>query len=156
MDKRKRRCEMESLWWGKPGGFPNREPQFSLKIVPSLPSCDLYNLNATYHGIIIMVDQYLELDFEPDLGELICLHEQAQKLTILLVRTGDDFNLCAPINLDGLRTNGFCFHIARSEVSANRDNVVRISLETAVKFVSNLQQREVDTHPQTEAVQDWE
>jgi hypothetical protein len=57
-----------------------------------------YNLNATYHGIIIMIDQYLDADFEPDLGELICLHEQAQRLTVLLVRTGDDANLCAPKN----------------------------------------------------------
>jgi hypothetical protein len=34
-----------------------------------------YNLNATYHGIIIMMDQCLEPDFEPDLGELLYLHE---------------------------------------------------------------------------------
>jgi hypothetical protein len=115
-----------------------------------------YNLNPTYHGIIIVMDQYLEPDFEPDLGELIDLHEQAQKLTVLLVRTGDDSNLCAPINFEELRTNGFCLPLARSDVSATCDDVVRVSLATAVKFVSDLHQREVDTHPPTEAVRDWE
>ena len=114
------------------------------------------NLNATYQGIIIMMDQYLEPAFEPDLGELIDLHEEAQKLTVLLVRTGDDSNLCAPINFEKLRIDGFCLPLARSDVLATSDDVVRVSLATAVKFVSDLHQREVDAHPPIEALRDWE
>jgi hypothetical protein len=102
-----------------------------------------------------MMDQFLEPDFEPDLGELIYLHEQAQKLTVLLVRTGDDFNLCAPINFVELRTDGFCLPLARSDVSAAYHDFIRVTLATAVKFVSDLYQTEVDTHPQPEAVRDW-
>ncbi|PMD18515.1 hypothetical protein NA56DRAFT_706747 [Hyaloscypha hepaticicola] len=44
----------------------------------------------------------------------------------------------------------------RSDVPATRDDVVRVSLATAVKFVSDLHQKEVDAHPPTEALRDWE
>jgi hypothetical protein len=81
---------------------------------------------------------------------------RGQKLTVLLVRTGDNSNLCAPINFEELRTNGFCLPLARSDVPATRDDVVTVSLATAIKFVSDLHQREVDTQPPTEAVRDWE
>jgi hypothetical protein len=120
------------------------------------PDPRAYNLNATYQGIIMMMDQYLEPDFEPDLGELIDLHEEAQKLTVLLVRTGDDSNLYAPINFEKLRIDGFCLPLARSDVPATSDDVVRVSIATAAKFVSDLHQREVDAHPPTEALRDWE
>jgi hypothetical protein len=127
----------------RPGGRPWPDPR-------------AYNLNATYQGIIIMMDQYLEPDFEPDLGELIDIHEEAQKLTVLLVRTGDDSNLCAPINFEELRTDGFCLPLGRSDVPATSDDVVRVSRATAVKFMSDLYQREVDAHPPIETLRDWE
>lgn len=113
------------------------------------------NLCATYHGVIIMMDQYIDPVFDRDLGELIDLHEQAQSLTVLLVRTGDDSHLRAPINFEELRANGFCLALARSDILATHDDVVRVSLATAIKFVSDLHQREMATHLQTNAVPDW-
>ena len=102
-------------------------------------------MDAIYHGIIIIIEQFFEPDFEPDLGELIDLYKQAQKLTVLLVRTGDDSHLCAPINFEQLRTDGLFLPLAGSDVSATGDNVVRVSIATAVKFVCDLHQREVET-----------
>ena len=86
----------------------------------------------TYHGIIMMITSTLNLILSRTWAS-IDLHEQTQKLTVLLVRTGDDSNLCAPINFEELRTDGFRLPLARSDVSATRDDVVRVSLATAFK-----------------------
>ncbi|KAE8449365.1 hypothetical protein EG329_008266 [Mollisiaceae sp. DMI_Dod_QoI] len=102
------------------------------------------------------MDQYIEPNFEPDLDELIDVHEQAQELNVLLVQTGDDSNLSAPIIFEKLRNDGLRIPLARSDISATRHDIVRVSIATAVKFISDLHQREVDAHPQTEAARDWE
>ena len=100
-----------------------------------------------------MIDQYINPTFDRSRGEFIDLDEQAQKLTVLLVRTGDDSHLCAPINFEELRTNGVCLPCGRFDVSDTSNDAVRVSLATAVKFVSDLNQREVDAHPPIKAIQ---
>ena len=124
-------------------GRPPRDPQS-------------YNINPTYHGIIIMMDQYIKPTFDRSRGDIIDLDEQAQKLTVLLVRTGDDTHLCAPINFEQLRTSGVCLPLGRSDISDPSNDVVRVSLATAVTFICDLNQREVNARPPIKAIQKYE
>lgn len=125
------------------GGGPWRQPQN-------------YNLKPTYRAIIIMMDQYVDPGPERDFTTLVNLDEHSKKQTVLLVRTGDDSHLSAPINFEALRANGLCLPLARTDVPAASDDVVRVSLANAVKFVADLQQREDTTFPQPRALLETE
>jgi hypothetical protein len=118
-------------------GGPWREPQN-------------YNLKTAYRAIIIMMDQYVDpgLETERDFTTLINLEEHSKNQTLLLVRTGDDSHLSTPISFETLRANDLCLPLARTDVPATSDVVVRVSLSNAVKFVADLQQREDTTLPQ--------
>ena len=94
------------------------------------------------------MDRYVDLSSERDFARVINLDENSKNQTVLLVRTGDDSHLSAPINFEALRANGFCLHLARTVVPAD---VVRVSLANAINFVADLQQREGATFPQSRA-----
>lgn len=81
-----------------------------------------------------MMDHYLHSVWNAGAGVLIDLNKQAQVLDVLLVRTGED-----SINFDELRKKGLCLPLNRSGIPANENDVVRVSLGTAVKFVAELQ-----------------
>jgi hypothetical protein len=112
------------------------------------PWCDPrnYTLKATYRAVIIMMDQYVD-PYSPgeDFRKIIYLKEHSEKQTVLLVKTGDDSHLTAPINFEALKEGSLCLPIERTDVSVTNNDVVRVSLTTAVKFITDLQQREHTT-----------
>lgn len=69
------------------------------------------------------------------------LAEHSKAQTVLLIRTGDHSHPSA------LRTNGSCLPLARTDVPAASDDVVRGSLANAIKFVGDLEKKEGDTFP---------
>ena len=120
------------------GGSPWRQPQN-------------YNLKPTYCAIITIMDRYVDPGQERDFMMFINLEEHSKNQTVLLVQTGDESHLSAPINFEALRANGLCLPLARTDAPAASGDVVRVSLANAVKFVADLQQREDTTSPQPRA-----
>ena len=113
--------------------------------------CQSYNLKPTYRATIIIMDRYVNPGQERDFTMFLNLEEPSKNQTVLLVRTGDESHLSAPINFEALRANGLCLPLARTDVPAASGDVVRVSLANTVKFVANLQQREDTTSPQPRA-----
>ena len=82
---------------------------------------------------------------------LFSLEEAAQQQTVLIVRTGLEASLSAPISFDSLRAQSL--PLDRSEVDGEPTiHIVRTSLTTAVRFILDLENREIIAHP--ENVQD--
>ncbi|KAF4636109.1 hypothetical protein G7Y89_g1976 [Cudoniella acicularis] len=102
------------------GGSPWRQPQN-------------YNLKLTYRAIITIMDRYVDPGQERDSMMFINLEEHSKNQAVLLVRTGDESHLSAPINFEALRANGLCLPLARTDVPAASGDVVRVSLANAVK-----------------------
>jgi len=92
------------------------------------------------------MDQYVD-PYPPDLDfpTIIYLEEHSKKQTVLLVRTGDDSHLTARVNFKALRKGGLCLPLERTDILATSEDVVRVSLTTAVKFITDLQQMEHTT-----------
>lgn len=116
-----------------------------------------YTLKATYRAIIIMMDQYVDpYPSDQYFPTIIYLEEHSKKQTVLLVRTGDDSHLTARVNFKALREGGLCLPLERTDISATSEDVVRVSLTTAVKYITDLQQREHTTFPEPATVSKME
>lgn len=76
-----------------------------------------------------------------DLGK----HSKAQN--VLLIRTGHESGLSAPIDFGKLRDQ--CLPLRRPDFDRPRSNdwVIRVSLATAIKYISDLEQREYAAFP---------
>ena len=71
----------------------------------------------------------------------ILLDEESQRQNVLIIRTEDGDGLSGSINFDAIRSQSLS--LARSNISTDRrDDIVRLSLKTAVFFVLDLQRRE--------------
>lgn len=90
--------------------------------------------------------KYYDYNTRIDLGE----HSKYQ--TVLLARTRDDSHLRVPIDFAGLREDGLCLPVSRTDVPITDDDVVRVSLADAVKFITDLQQKEESTFAQPIAI----
>lgn len=65
---------------------------------------------------------------------------------VLLVLTGDDSNISAPINFESIRAQSL--PLARNDIPVNPEiDAVRVSLATAVRFIADLQRREEMAFP---------
>ena len=110
-----------------------------------------YDIHPLYKAIILLIDRY-EIDFQSDLVELFRLEDEAQQQTVLIVRSGSEAGLSAPISFDSLRAKSL--PLDRSDVDGQpMIDIVRTSLATAVRFVLDLEQRENIAYP--ESVQDY-
>lgn len=107
--------------------------------VMSYPGC--YNLYPLCRAILVIFDT-----ISPRPSRNISLDTEAQRQNVVLVRTNDEAGLSAPITFDSIRSQSF--PLARSDVDTERINdVVRVSLKTAVHFILDLQQREEKAFP---------
>jgi hypothetical protein len=109
-----------------------------------------YRVNPLYCAILIVMDQCIEPDNIEENGQyFVELDEHSRRQTVIMVRTGNESNLSAPISFEDLRTNGSCLPLARSDVNKPYANVdaVRVSISTAVGFIAGLEQREEAAFP---------
>jgi hypothetical protein len=96
------------------------------------PDPKRYNLLPLSRSIIVIIEEIAPINgITQDDDRLYLLDELAQIQSVLLVRTGDESDLSAPITFEGLQ----------STASAN---TIRVSLSTAVKFIASLQKREIE------------
>lgn len=105
----------------------------------SLPLCK---------AIIVVLDQ-LDIDTNPDPDGFISLDKVSERQNLLIVRTGDEASLSAPISFEGIR--GQSLPLARSDITVNDGtDVVRLPLAIAVRFIAGLNQREEAAFPNLE------
>ena len=87
-----------------------------------------------YRGVAKHVDGFRHFD------------DVAQKESILLVRTGNENGLSAPISFESLKDQAL--PLARSEDMGNID-IIRVTLQVGVRFVANLLLREQAAFPES-------
>lgn len=101
-------------------------------------------MGPAFRSIIIIVDRQLALRRGKDEAEQRNI--LYQQCSVLLVRTGDEDYLSAPVNLSALAAAGLTLPLGRSEPafidSDGRQQVVRVRLHTAVRFIMDLERRE--------------
>lgn len=101
-----------------------------------------YLLQPLYHAIVVLLDQ-LDLSEVPEINGVISLRQYAQQQNVLLVRTGREDGLTEPISFDSLKPKSLPLQRSDDETAAY--DMTRVSLATAVKFVTELESREGPT-----------
>ena len=102
------------------------------------PNPNHYKLPSLCRTIIVIIDQ-LNLDTGPNPGQVV-LQEQSRRKSVLMVRTGDESHLSAPIDFQSIKAE--CLPLNKADVTDENLDFVRVSLATAVDFVAKLQWRE--------------
>ncbi|KAI0552486.1 hypothetical protein F4679DRAFT_592050 [Xylaria curta] len=74
------------------------------------------------------------------------------RYTVLLVRTGDDDHLSSPVDFGPLRESGEALELNRADVEEYSDDVVRVTLHSAFRFLFDLlgQEEQAFAHLRTE------
>lgn len=111
-------------------------------------------MGPIYRSVIIIVDE------QPGMQRSRNPAEQRdilfEKCSVLLVRTGDEDHLSAPIDFSALVTAGLDLPLGRSEaalVDSNmRQKVIRVRIRTAVRFIMDLERRERNASPRLTAM----
>ena len=105
------------------------------------PSPQHYSVLPLCQVIIVVLDSGAELALARDSDGSISLDKVSQRETMLMIRTGDESRLSAPISFESISAQ--TVPLARSDIDANENiDAARVSLATAVRFIAGLQQRE--------------
>ena len=101
-----------------------------------------HNFLPLCRAILIVFDEIF-----PTGSADILLDKESQRQNVLVVRTKDEDGLSASINFDAIRSQSL--PLARSDISNDhKDDIIRVSLRTAVHFVLDLQRREEIAFPE--------
>jgi hypothetical protein len=109
------------------------------------PNPQQYKLLPLCRAIVVLIDRLDPGDsLQP--GDFVYVDKYAQEQSVVMIRTGDESCLSAPISFESIREHSL--PLDRSDITA-RDKIdaVRVSLTTAVRFVADLQKREDDAYP---------
>ena len=102
-----------------------------------------YKLLPLYRAIIEVLDELIPFrDTKPH--QPIFLDEEVQRQTVLMILTGDETGLSAPINFESIRSQSL--PLSRADIADHVD-VIRVSLRIAVRFIADLQRKEEDAFP---------
>lgn len=98
-----------------------------------------FHLLPLCRAIIFLLDERLPPVFNADWT--ISLDDEVQRRTAMLVLTGYNEGLSRALDFDSIRSESLA--LARPDVSVtDNPNVIRVSLKTAIQFISELQRRE--------------
>lgn len=107
-----------------------------------------FEMGPIYRSIIILLDRQQALGRGRGKDEADTCNILFERCSVLLVRTGDEDHLSAPIDFSTLTNAGLTLQLARSEAAlvdpAGMPQVVRVRLRTAVRFVLDLERREIN------------
>ncbi|KAL8939098.1 MAG: hypothetical protein Q9211_002891, partial [Gyalolechia sp. 1 TL-2023] len=108
-----------------------------------------YSLTPLYPAIVLIIDRVNRSDKELSTGSdgYIRLGKLAQLQTVLLLRTGHEENLSAPISFESLKDRSL--PLDRSDTIGQEDDMIRVTLATAVQFITALENREACAKPDT-------
>jgi hypothetical protein len=105
-----------------------------------------FEMGPIYRSVIIILDKQLALERGEDEAELCDI--LFERCSVLLVRTGDEDHLSAPIDLSTLSDAGLTLSLDRSEAAVidpvGMQQIVRVRLRTAVRFIMDLERREIN------------
>lgn len=99
-----------------------------------------HKLFPLFRAIVLILDENFSSKLEDDDYYLVIPPSQAQ--TVLMVRTGDESGLVAPISFEQIRAQTLPLKRDDCALEDIGIEVVRVSLATAVDFICSLQQSE--------------
>lgn len=109
------------------------------------PSLQHYKLPPVYRATFVLLDN-LGLDSVEGDPDYFILDEELQRQDALIVLTGDDSRLSAPVTFDSIRAQSL--PIERRDATIYGDGqVIRVPLSTAVRFIIELEKREEAAFP---------
>lgn len=111
----------------------------------SWPDPKTHTLLPLYRAIIVVLDELVRPPIVTERPRRISLDEQIQRQTVLMVLTGDENGLSAPISFDTIQSQSL--PLARADVK-DKTGIIRVSLRTAVRFVADLERREEEANLQ--------
>ena len=95
--------------------------------------------------MIILIDRFEPDTDSPEDCESTNTFKWVHEETLLLVRTGDESGLSAPIEFDCIKSK--CRPLEFQGVATVSSDVIRVSIATAVEFVTGLLLREEAAFP---------
>ncbi|KAL9631716.1 MAG: hypothetical protein Q9204_004107 [Flavoplaca sp. TL-2023a] len=93
-------------------------------------------------AIIVIYDEFITPDFVEEPRFRIFLDKEARRQQVLLVLTGDDHELSAPISFDSIRSESLPIAQETSRTVGKPYDMIRVPLIVAIQFILDLQQRE--------------
>ncbi|KAL8721508.1 MAG: hypothetical protein Q9181_007691, partial [Wetmoreana brouardii] len=96
-----------------------------------------YSLFPFYRALVVITD-HIWYEREPD--GMISLGRVAQNQTVLIARTGTEADLSAPISFDSIKAQSLPIGVSNAIVPDV--DVIRVSLATAMRFITDLERRE--------------
>lgn len=108
---------------------------------------DVFKLLPVCWAIIVVLDELgPEPEYDPD--GFILLDDVLRSQSFLMIRTGEESGLSAPISFQSVREQAL--PLARPDRGSNNCvDAVRVTLATAVRFVADLQRREEAAIPES-------
>ena len=107
-----------------------------------------YALSPLYRALLVIIDYRIEItddQIEPD--GFISLRKVSQDQSVLIMRTGLEEGLSAPISFESLKSHSLSLN--RPDATMQGLDVIRVSLASAVHFIVNLEMRENDADPKS-------
>ena len=100
-----------------------------------------YILLLLCRAVILILDRPGP-DSEPESDGSIRLEKESQRQNVLIIRTRDEDGLSRPINIEDVRMHAL--PLAREDIpqAGNGSSAIRVSISTAVKFITDLKDRE--------------
>ncbi|KAL8790977.1 MAG: hypothetical protein Q9195_006122 [Heterodermia aff. obscurata] len=99
-----------------------------------------FNLLPLCRAIVVLYDERLDHP-ERESDGYLSLDKDVDRRTAVLILTGHNSGLSAPVDFDSIRSSAL--PIARDDADTiDASSVIRVSLKTAVQFITKLQQRE--------------
>ncbi|KAL8869610.1 MAG: hypothetical protein Q9174_004146 [Haloplaca sp. 1 TL-2023] len=99
-----------------------------------------HHVHPLFHALVVIADNLERMHPQPEDPERFSLHRWAKRQTVLLVRTGREGMISAPISFESLRAVEQ--PLGREDRLGNFREVIRIPLAAAVQFVAQLEARE--------------
>lgn len=114
-----------------------------------------FEMGPIYRSMVIILDRQPALKRGRGANEAETCDILFERCSVLLVRTGDEEHLSAPIDSSTLTGTGLTLPLARSDAElidpVGTPQVVRVRLRTAVRFVMDLESREISASPRLTA-----
>ncbi|KAL8844640.1 MAG: hypothetical protein Q9176_001152 [Flavoplaca citrina] len=101
-----------------------------------------YHLLQLSRAIIVIYDEFITPDFVEEPRFRIFLDKEARRQQVLLVLTGDDHELSAPIIFDSILSESLPIAQETSSTVGKPYDMIRVPLIVAIQFILDLQQRE--------------
>ncbi|KAL9025753.1 MAG: hypothetical protein Q9180_007596, partial [Flavoplaca navasiana] len=93
-------------------------------------------------AIIVIYDEFITPDFVREPHFRIFLDKELRRQQVVLVLTGDDHELSAPISFDSIRSESLPIPQETSSTVGKPYDMIRVPLIVAIQFILDLQQRE--------------